>query len=51
MSLCASLQEYFAANPAAENAPLGVTSANLGAKFNALSDARQAMHNGNMTGG
>ena len=46
LSLCASLKDYFTANAAKENAPLGVTAANSDAKFAALSNARNEFNNG-----
>ena len=51
LNLCASLKAYFTANPAKENAPLAVTAANAEVKFTALSDARQAVNNGNTAAG
>ncbi len=51
LNLCASLKAYFTANPAKENAPLAVTAANAEAKFTALSNARQAVNNGNAAAG
>ncbi|MBI3461570.1 MAG: hypothetical protein HY000_00705 [Planctomycetes bacterium] len=47
-ALLASLQPYFTANPAKENAPLNVTAARAGTLFTALSDARSAA-NANLT--
>lgn len=43
-TLLSSLQGYFTAHPEHENAPLGVTAAQAGTLFNALSDARSAIH-------
>jgi hypothetical protein len=43
-ALLTSLQAYFTANAAKENAPLGVTAANAGTLFTALSDARSAVN-------
>lgn len=51
LSLCASLKEFFTANPAKENAPLGVTAAGANSKLTALSDARTAVNNGNTVSG
>ncbi len=51
LNLCASLKAYFTANPAKENAPLAVTATNAEAKFTALSNARQAVNNGNAAAG
>lgn len=45
-ALLASLQAYFTANPAKENAPLLVTAARAGTLFTALSDARSAVNGG-----
>jgi hypothetical protein len=45
-ALLAALQAYLTANPAKENAPLGVTAALAGTKFTALSDARSAVNAG-----
>jgi hypothetical protein len=46
-ALLLSLVNYFATNPAQENAPLNVTSAQAQALFTALSDARSAAAAGN----
>ncbi|MBI5687027.1 MAG: hypothetical protein HZC54_18305 [Verrucomicrobia bacterium] len=43
MNLCASLKIYFTANPAKEVAGFGVTAANAEAKFQAVSDGRDAV--------
>lgn len=45
-ALLAALQAYLTANPAKENAPLGVTAAAGGMLFTALSDARSAVNAG-----
>jgi len=45
-ALLAALQAYLTANPAKENAPLGVTAALAGTRFTALSDARSAVNAG-----
>ncbi|MEI7732258.1 MAG: fibronectin type III domain-containing protein [Verrucomicrobiota bacterium] len=49
--LCATLQIYFTANPTHENAPLEITAAKAGALFTAISNARDAWHQGIMTTG
>jgi hypothetical protein len=43
-ALLPSLQAYFTANVARENAPLGVTAVSAGTLFTALSDARSAVN-------
>jgi hypothetical protein len=45
-ALLPALQAYLTANPTKENAPLGVTAAQAGTLFTALSDARSAVNNG-----
>ena len=51
LSLCASLKTYFTANPAFEVPQLNVTAANADTLFTALSDAREAVNNGNTDAG
>ena len=45
-SLLASLRDFFTANPAKENAPLGITAALAATRFTALSDGRSAFNQG-----
>jgi hypothetical protein len=45
MNLCAALKIYFTNNPTREVAALGVTAVNAEAKFQAVSDARDALDN------
>jgi len=45
-SLLGSLHQYFGANPAKENAPLGITAALALTRFTALSDARSGFNQG-----
>jgi len=45
-ALLAALQAYLTANPTKENAPLGVTAAQAGTLFTALSNARSAVNAG-----
>ena len=49
--LLQSLQNYFTAHPAQENAPLNITAARAGILFTALSDARSAANDGNTAAG
>jgi hypothetical protein len=50
-ALLQSLQNYFTANAAQQNAPLNLTPARAGQLFTALADARSAAAAGNTTGG
>ena len=45
-SLLAALRDYFTANPAQENAPLGITAALAGTRFTALSNGRSGFNQG-----
>jgi hypothetical protein len=45
-SLLASLRDYFTANPAKENAPLGITAALAATRFTAFSDGRSGFNQG-----
>jgi hypothetical protein len=51
MNLCQSLQIYLANNPAHELPALGITAANAGQRFDALSDARAAVNSNNAAAG